>query len=136
MNVKSEPVNDVVRRFRWISERLIHIISHDGMERIIDIEDFSEVEFNFIPLYNKEICTKAHYMLDPPSYRLDESLKTLQKRYQYYKSGYYLQKALNKNYDMYNEIFSLDYRIDNCEGQFETDMSFSFLSWSLIEQLH
>ena len=41
-----------------------------------------------------------------------------------------------EGYDMYDDIFYLDYRIENCEGAFETDMSFSFLHWCLIEQLH
>lgn len=75
-------------------------------------------------------------MLDPPSYELDECLKTLKKRYQFYKQAYNIRKALDPNYDLYKDVFSLDYRIDNCNGQFETDMSFSFLHWSLIEQLH
>jgi hypothetical protein len=134
MSARNEKLEDVVRRFRWLTENLIHVINHEGIERIIDVaNDFKELEFNFIPLYDPEVCKKTHYMLDSPSYNLDESLKTLKKRYQYYKSAYYLQQAMDPDFDMYNEIFRLDYRIDNCNGQFEVDMSFSFLHWSLIE---
>ena len=136
MSGKDEKVEDVARRFRWISEDLIHIINHEGIERIVDVTNgFKEVQFNFIPLYNPEICKKSHYILDSPSYLLSECLQTLQKRYQFYKSGYNMKKNMDPKYDMYQEIFSLDYRIDNCNGSFETDMSFSFLHWSLIEQL-
>lgn len=82
MNANEEPIADVARRFRWLTEDLLHIINHEGIERIVDIaEGFKEVQFNFIPLYDKEICTKQHYMHDPPSYNMDECLKTLQKRY-------------------------------------------------------
>jgi|LauGreDrversion4_2_1035121.scaffolds.fasta_scaffold58820_4 hypothetical protein len=75
MSTKEEEMADVVRRFRWISETRIHIISHDGIERIIDIEDnFKEIAFNFIPLYDATICQKHHYMFDPPSFNLDQNL--------------------------------------------------------------
>ena len=68
MNGKDEKVEDVARRFRWISEDLIHIINHEGIERIVDVTNgFKEVQFNFIPLYNPEICKKSHYILDSPS---------------------------------------------------------------------
>jgi hypothetical protein len=72
-------------------------------------------------------------MWDPPSYTMEESLKTLIKRYQYYKSAYNIKKGLNPSYNMYKEIFALDYRVDDCRGAFEVDMSFSFLNWCLIE---
>jgi hypothetical protein len=74
-------------------------------------------------------------MYDPPSYNLDECLKTLKKRYQSYKSAYNIQLALDPDHDLYEDIISVDYRIEDCKGKFETDMSFSFLHWRLIEQL-
>ena len=136
LSIKEEKLEDVMRRFRWLNEDLIHVISHDGIERIIDVtNNFKEISFNFIPLYDPEICTKTHYMLDAPSYDLADCLRTLKKRYQYYKSGYNMMKVIDPNYNHYQDIFSLDYRIDNCKGQFEVDMSFSYLHWSLIEQL-
>lgn len=136
MSGKKEPISDVVRRFRWINEDLMHIINNEGMERIVDISNgYKEVQFNFIPLYDKTICTKQHYLCDPPSYMKDECLKTLKKRYQFYKSAYNMKLALDPEYDLYNDIFAVDYRIDDCRGNLETDLSFSFLHWCLIEQL-
>lgn len=136
VSTKEEKVEDVMRRFRWVTDDLIHVISHDGIERIIDVaNNFKEIAFNFIPLYDAEICKHSHYMLDSPSYDLTDCLRTLKKRYQYYKSGHNMKKALDPNYDLYSDIFALDYRIDNCKGQFETGMSFIYLYWSLIEQL-
>ncbi len=67
---------------------------------------------------------------------MEECLKTLVKRYQFYKSAYNIKKALNSNYNIYKEIFAVDYRIEECNGPYEVDMSFSFLHWCLIEQLH
>jgi hypothetical protein len=134
LSAKEEKLEDVMRRFRWLTDDLIHVISHDGVERIIDVaNNYKEIAFNFIPLYDPEICKQSHYMLDAPSYDLTDCLRTLKKRYQHYKSGYNIRKTLDPNYDLYSDIFALDYRINNCTGQFETDMSFSYLNWSLIE---
>ena len=59
MSGKNEPIKNVIRRFRWINENLIHIISPDGIEKIVDIlQDCREVSYNVIPLYEKQICTK------------------------------------------------------------------------------
>lgn len=59
MSGKDEPIKDVVRRFRWLSDNLIHIISIDGIEKIVDITDnYREVSYNVIPLYDKTICTR------------------------------------------------------------------------------
>ena len=75
---KRVPLEETMRRLRWLDEDKLHIINEEGIERIIDVSDgFKEIEFNFIPLYDKTICQKQHYLLDPPSYKLDECLKTL-----------------------------------------------------------
>jgi len=57
MSAVDEDIKDVMRRFRWIDSRLIHVINHEGIELIVDTADnFKEIEFNFIPLYDNKIC--------------------------------------------------------------------------------
>lgn len=102
MSAVNEDIPDVMRRFKWVNENVIHVINQEGIELLVDTEDkFKEIEFNFIPLYDPEICKTTHYMWDHPSYDLDENLKTLIKRYQHYKSAYYLKRALDPDYNMY-----------------------------------
>lgn len=44
MNVEDEPMEDVVRRFRWVTDDLVHIINHEGIERIVNIsKGFKEI---------------------------------------------------------------------------------------------
>ena len=39
MSGKDEPIKDVIRRFRWVNDNMIHIISQDGIEKIVDISE-------------------------------------------------------------------------------------------------
>jgi hypothetical protein len=137
MDGKKDKVQDIVRRFRWINANTFHIINKQGIERVIQIDyekkEFKELAFNFIPLYDQDYCSKKHYIFDPPSYLMGESLMTFKKRYQHYKTAFYIKKEIVPDYDMNNELFQMDYRIENCQGKFELDMTFSFLHWSIIE---
>ena len=134
MNAEEEDLKDVVRRFRWIDEEQLHIINHEGIERIVNINDnFKEKQFNFIPLYDSEICKKTHYMLDPVTLHLDDLLGSLKQRYQDYKTNWHFVRDFNKSYSMQKEIFNVNYRIEDCNGRYETSMSFCFVLWSLIE---
>lgn len=64
MSGKDEPVIDVARRFMWLTDTMFKIINHQGIERKLDIKYFSDFGFNFIPMYDKTICQKTHYMYD------------------------------------------------------------------------
>lgn len=67
MNSKNENFVDVAHRFKWVDNDTVRIINHEGIERLIDVNNgFKELEFNVIPLYNKEWCTWNHYFYDSP----------------------------------------------------------------------
>lgn len=69
MNAINEPLEDVVRRFRWVSDDIIHVINPEGIEKYVSIEDkFKDLQFNFIPLYDATISKKYHYLYDMPSH--------------------------------------------------------------------
>ena len=36
---------------------------------------------------------------------------------------------------MYEEMFTVDYQLDECKGKFLADLSFTFLHWKLMEQM-
>jgi hypothetical protein len=139
-----ESLHDQASRFRWIDESTIYVINQQGIERLIDISDnqFKEIEFNFIPLYDREYCKKSHYVLDPPQLGEEDTLGRLHKKYNHYKSNYYLFNAQERQingkvseYLMNKSLFNLDYRVKNCTGRYVADLSFTFLHWSLMEQL-
>ena len=95
MSSSLESLHDQASRFRWIDENTIHVINQQGIERLIDITDnnFNEIEFNFIPLYDAAYCKSRHYQFDPPTYAEDQTLDRLRRKYNQYKSNYYLYNA-------------------------------------------
>jgi hypothetical protein len=69
-------------------------------------------------------------------------LGRLHRKYNQYKSNYYLfnaqERAINgtvSEYLMNKGLFNIDYRVDQCTGRYVADLSFTFLHWSLMEQL-
>jgi hypothetical protein len=68
MSNETENMKHVINRFSWINNDMIKIISKDGIERLIDIkQNFKEIQFNIIPMFNREDSTKFHIILDKPS---------------------------------------------------------------------
>lgn len=54
MNYEKEDVVHVVNRFNWVDNKTIRIISHDGIEKYVNIENnFKEIDFNRIPEFNE-----------------------------------------------------------------------------------
>jgi hypothetical protein len=56
------------------------------------------------------------------------------RKYQAYKSAYYLEHKQSA-ITIYDEIFTVDYQLDNTRGMHVADMSFTFLHWKIMEQL-
>jgi len=55
MSLDQEPAKDVMNRFMWVNEDTMRVISREGTEMIIDVKgDFKQVEYNMIPLFDKE----------------------------------------------------------------------------------
>lgn len=54
-------------RFTWVDNDTIKIVNHEGIERLVDLKNnFKEIEFNRIPMYDSDICNMNHYYIDPP----------------------------------------------------------------------
>lgn len=89
----------VAHRFMWIDNDTIKIVNHEGIERLIDLKNnFKEIEFNRIPMYNPDISNDNHYYIDPPLCEPEfepgkltfDPLERLKRKYQQVKSAYYL----------------------------------------------
>lgn len=126
MNLKDEPIEDVVRRFQWVTGTAFKVTNHEGFEKIVDItKNFSEVSFNIDPLYDKGICQERHLMLDTPSInetgliKPNQCINYLKQTYSKYKSTYYITTTDTERKEKLNKVlFNLDYRVQSCAGGF------------------
>eukprot|EP00347_Sterkiella_histriomuscorum_P013502 403364473 len=117
-------------RIKWLDYSTIKIVNEEGIEKIYNVDNkFSTEGYNVIPMFNdiqgKEWETK-HYYKERAQLTSDQFLERLKRKYQEYKSAYYLNPYCNAN-DLVNVMIQND-------GLY-TEASFTFVSWSLIEQL-
>jgi hypothetical protein len=56
----------------------------------------------------------------------------MKRKYQNYKSAYFLDHK-TEAFNLYTELFTVDYKIDGCRGMHVADMSFTFLHWKIME---
>ena len=82
MNTKEENYKYVINRFAWIDNYTIKIISQDGIERLLDVNNnFQEIAYNVIPMYDKNLCKKQNIILESPEFKPEETLKRLIYKY-------------------------------------------------------
>ena len=82
-----------MKRFKWIDDTTIKIINREGIEKIIDINNKCEEKaYNVIPLYEKENLKDKNddYYHNRKSLALSQVKERLIRKYQAYKSAYYL----------------------------------------------
>lgn len=146
MEFHEDEFMNVALRFTWIDNETVKIVNPEGIERLVDLKNnFKEIEFNRIPLYDPtwtgpEHC--RHYYLDPPppehhnqsSHFTFDTLERLKRKYQHYKSAYFLDKKRDMN-ALYSVLHTVDYDVKETKERYCADLSFTFLHWNLIEQL-
>ncbi len=139
-----EELIEVAHRFLWMDNDTIRIINSEGVERLIDLRNnFREIEFNKISMYVPEWAKQGHYYINPPASESPEDLKAgivfdtlrrLRRKYQHFKSSYFLEKKRDSN-SLYNILNTVDYKYKFSRDKYVADLSFSFLHWNLMEQL-
>lgn len=123
--------------FRWENNTDMKFFNKEGIEKIVDVsKNFSEIAYNKIPLFDPELYQKRlqHYYFDKPVLSNVDILSLYKRKYQDYKSGFYLENKRD-NYGL--KLITLRPCIVGV-GRMEkyvTQMSFTFLHWRLIEQL-
>eukprot|EP00347_Sterkiella_histriomuscorum_P022786 403337167 len=120
----------VINRIKFLNERILKIISEDGVEKLLDMDDgFKDLSYNFRPLFNeidgKEYMKNAYYFLRS-KLTLQQSLLRLQIKYQDYKSAYYLDEKRDIT-QLYEEILTYD------KHHFQAELSFALVDWYIIE---
>lgn len=51
----------------WIDNDTVKIVNTEGIERLVDLKNnFKEIEFNRIPMFNRDWSIDNHYYIDPP----------------------------------------------------------------------
>lgn len=147
-SAEGEKFVSIALKFMWIDNDTIKVVNSEGIERLVDLKNnFKEIEFNKIPLFDNNWTldaggNPAHYYLDPPAPEPEISfqnltfntLERLKRKYQQYKSAYYLDKKTDAN-SLYNVLHTVDFNVDSTRERYVADLSFTFLHWNLIEQL-
>lgn len=137
MDPNKEEVSVVMNRFKWVDDNTIRIINREGIEKIIDIKDnYREVEYNIIPLFPMHEIKdpQADFYTNRKSLDVSDALERLKRKYQAYKSAYYLEHK-TETFNLYSELFTVDYKVDNGKKMHVVDLSFTFLHWKIMEQL-
>eukprot|EP00347_Sterkiella_histriomuscorum_P017370 403349643 len=140
---KEEAFVAVAHRFSWIDNDTVKIVNNEGIERLVDLKNnFREIEFNRIPMFDVSISNDNHYYADPPLCEPEfedgkltfDTLERLKRKYQQVKSAYYLESKRDPH-ALYQVLHTVDYKIQNTNERFVADLSFTFLHWNLMEQL-
>ena len=108
--IKENP-KEIMNRFLWMDDHTIRLINKEGIEKIIDLENnFKEIEYNVIPLFdaNEFKDPNSHYFKNRSSLAITEVLQRLKRKYQAYKTAYYLEHK-REPFSLYNELFTVDY---------------------------
>ena len=95
MNLQEENPTEIMKRFMWIDDDTIRLISREGIEAIIDMRrGFKEISYNMIPMFNMEEIADPlqSYYTNRKPLEISEVKDRLIRKYQAYKSAYYLQK--------------------------------------------
>lgn len=111
MDPSKGDIHTIMNKFKWIDNNQIRIINNEGIEKILDIKDnFREIEYNVIPLFdNTEMMhPDNHYFSNRPELHISEVLERLKRKYQLYKSAYYLEHK-REPFLLYSEMFTVDY---------------------------
>jgi hypothetical protein len=93
MNPAKEKPHQLMFRFKWVDSDTIKIINKEGIEKKIDLKDnFKEIEFNIVPLFDSKTVKDPtlNFYTNRPSLCISEVLQRLKRKYQRYKSAYYL----------------------------------------------
>jgi hypothetical protein len=102
-------------------------MSEEGIEMIVDFKsNFKALAYNKIPLLENGIWKDCLYHVCKPKLELYDVLKRLQRKYQAYKSSYFLEGKTSEQ-NLYSSLITVDDH-DFCN----TDLSFTFLHWSII----
>ncbi|CDW90656.1 UNKNOWN [Stylonychia lemnae] len=120
----------IIYRFIFIDDETFKIVSEDGIEKLVHIDNgFQQLGFNYIPFFNEidEMDYKiAPYYLFQPSYF--DTIYLIKQSYQNYKSLYLLEGK-----QKLNQIVPHMFKLENSGDSSIT--SFSFAHWSLIEYM-
>ena len=81
-----------MNRFTWITKDLIRIVNREGIEKLVSLKENSEeIEYNVIPLFDNKEVKKNHFYKNRSALGVKEVLERLKRKYQHYKSAYYLE---------------------------------------------
>ncbi|CDW84989.1 wd-40 repeat protein [Stylonychia lemnae] len=134
IDLPNQSICTVLNRMKFIDDETFQIVSEDGIEKIIHIDDgFKELEFNYRPLFTtspSEEYMEFHYYTEREFVTAYDSTTWLKRKYQQYKTSYYL-KNKRTNTQMYGDLIGFDMSY----SYIYTSNSFTYIHWTMIEQI-
>jgi hypothetical protein len=120
-------------RVMWIDHKTMQIVNEEGFEKLVDIEDdFSEISFNWRPLFteiNGNEYERCIYYYEREQIEERDVLSRLKRVYQQYKTSYNLFKRRSST-ELYQDMIT----VEPFNWNFNIN-SFTFLHWSILEQI-
>ena len=130
---KGQDPSKVINRFKFLDSKTFIVVNEQGLEKKVSIDsNFEELQFNLRPMFNEDSMTDwkdKHYYVLRSELTTNQVLERLKRLSQTYKTSYFLHETRNV-YDLYEDLITID------DNKFDfAECSFTFLHWSLINQL-
>lgn len=96
--------------------------------------EFKQVGFNVISNYDHKKESQSHFYFDRKILDKEDIFNRLVRKAQAYKSS--LLMSTSEEGSLYDSMFEIDYKTSiKVSKTFFSDLSFSYITWRLIEQL-
>lgn len=135
--LKIAELNDCACRFLWISESEFKYVTKEGLERIFEFNtsgEFTEKAYNIVPYFSEE--KYLHFYLAKSPLKETNVKKRLIRKYQDYKSNYFLHQKISMD-EMLPKLITIDYGYhqDKYSSPICISFPFTYLDWKLITKI-
>ena len=137
MNPTGNDVHELAKMIKWHGNTELKILNFEGIEKIVDIEDnFKELRSGSVPYFNLAMQNKfKHFYYERSSFTYGDILNRLIRKYQAYRTTVVVENK-TKIDEIYDELFNVDYFIDNGKDKFVAETSFTYLHWKLVDLIN
>lgn len=127
----------IAKKFRWMSNSVIRITNNEGIEKLINVhQGLKVINQGTIAMINLDELTKksAHFYFNTEQIDINQTEERLKRKYQKHFSAFYVDTT-REIHQLYNNLFDVDYSVDNYDGKLVIDMSFTYVHWKMSEAL-
>mmetsp|Transcript_24585 Transcript_24585/g.38154 ORF Transcript_24585/g.38154 Transcript_24585/m.38154 type:complete len:357 (-) Transcript_24585:2032-3102(-) len=138
MHYNDDP-KEMMLKFKWVNNDMFKVINSEGIEKLVTAGgNFKQDNFNKVHNYDFDTEKERHFYLDRRPLKPEQTIYRLIRKSQAYKSAYFMKSSeyLHEEKSMYEFMFNVDFQASRLySNSFFCDLSFSYITWRLIEQL-